>query len=103
MPATPAQVVTNLLTELSHILGNVLSALSGVAQAFTQLFSVVVASVIALGRALSTAAFDLFQTTIGLIWANLFLIVVAVTGYYFWSQRQPRSSAERTKRRKWLI
>ncbi|KZV97282.1 hypothetical protein EXIGLDRAFT_703843 [Exidia glandulosa HHB12029] len=100
MPATPAQALTNLLTELSRIFGNIVGAFGGVLQAFIALFWTLVQSVVAIGRALTTAAIDLANDTVGFIWGNLVILLILGVAYYFWSQRQPRSRNRGVKRRK---
>lgn len=72
MPTTPAQALTNLLSDLSHIFGNIVGALGGVLQAFIALFWTLIGSVVGVGRAIATAAIDLTQTTVGFIWGKPF-------------------------------
>ncbi|KAH7097470.1 hypothetical protein BKA62DRAFT_446608 [Auriculariales sp. MPI-PUGE-AT-0066] len=98
MPATPAQALTNLLTALSQIFGDVLAACGGVVSAFVRLFWTLVGAVVGTGRAIATAAVDIAQDTVGFIWGNLVLVAVLAIGYYVWTNRQP-SNKGRTKRR----
>ncbi|KZV97295.1 hypothetical protein EXIGLDRAFT_832999 [Exidia glandulosa HHB12029] len=100
MPATPAQALTNLLTELSRIFGNIVGAFGGVLQAFVALFWTVAQSIVAIGSALATTAIDLANDTVGFIWGNIFILAVLGIGYYFWSQRQPQSRNRRVTRKK---